>query len=84
MVDQISPVSSFERHAQTALVILVVALLGWVGLTVNANQIELAKLTVNVQNLNNKVTATPARVNDLTRRIEILETAVLNERKPRE
>lgn len=68
---------TFERHAQTALVILVVALLGWVGLTVNQNQIELAKLTVTVQSLNNQIAAPTARVNDLTRRIEIIETHVL-------
>jgi outer membrane murein-binding lipoprotein Lpp len=69
---------AFERHAQTGLVLLVVALLAWVGLTVNENQIKLAELSIQVQNLNNQVAAPTARVNDLTRRIELIEEAVLN------
>ncbi len=69
--------TAFERHTQTALVILVVALLSWVGLTVNANQVQLAKLTVTVENLHDQISTPSARVNDLTRRIEIIEETVL-------
>ena len=72
---------SFERHAQTALVLLVVALLGWVGLTVNRNQLELAKLTIQVENLNDTVTTPPARLEDLVRRVDMIEAAVLADRR---
>ncbi len=69
--------SSMERHAQTALVLIVVALLSWVGLTVNRNQLELAKLTIQVENLNDAVTTPPARLDDVIRRVDTIEAVVL-------
>ena len=38
--------NAFERHAQTALVLLLVALLLWVGKTTQTTSVEIAKLRV--------------------------------------
>ncbi len=65
--------NAFERHAQTALTLIMVALILWVGSATQATQIKVAELTVQVNNLQSVINAPEARVNDLTRRIEVLE-----------
>lgn len=47
--------SVFERHAQTALTVLVVGLLAWVGVTTQTTAIDVAKLTVKVEQLEQEI-----------------------------
>lgn len=65
--------NSFERHAQTGLTLVLVALLVWVGSTTQTTQIKLAELAVEVNNLKDAVRTPDSRVNDLTHRIETIE-----------
>lgn len=51
-----SPVSqNMERHAQTAFTMLTVALLVWVGYSINQNQILIAKLLAKVDYLQDQI-----------------------------
>jgi hypothetical protein len=74
--------TAFERHAQTGLTLVLVGLLMWIGSTTQKTQIKLAELSIEVQNLKHVIRAPQARVNDLTRRIEIIEEHVLGKRRP--
>jgi len=47
--------SAFERHTQTALVMLLVALLLWVGNTTQQTSIEVAELKVEIRYLKNAI-----------------------------
>jgi hypothetical protein len=73
--DMQRPGPGFERHAQTGLTVLVVALLCWVGLTTQNTQVEVAKIVVKVSSLEAAAKVPDARVDDLTRRVEALEAA---------
>ena len=46
---------AFERHAQTALVILIVGLLGWIASTVQATAVELATVSVRLNSLEQRI-----------------------------
>ena len=72
--------TAFERHAQTGLTVVLVALLVWVGSTTQTTQIKLAELAVEVKNLKDVVRTPNARMNDLTSRIELIEKHVLTDR----
>jgi hypothetical protein len=71
--------SAFERHAQTGIAVLLVMLLGWVGLTTQSTQVKVAQLTVEVNHLKNALAIPEPRLDDLTRRIDILEQHILTE-----
>lgn len=64
---------TLERHAQTALTVLVVALLGWVGLTTQETQVKVAQLTVEIEQIQSQLELAPLRVTDTVRRMERLE-----------
>ena len=49
--------NTFERHAQTALVLLLVALLAWVGATTQKTSVAIAELRVEVGFLKGSVAA---------------------------
>jgi len=49
--------NSFERHAQTALVLLLVALLVWVGSTTQQTSVAIAELRIEVGFLKNSIDA---------------------------
>lgn len=70
--------NAFERHAQTGIAVLLVMLLGWVGLTTQATQVKVAELSIEVNHLKNTLSVPEPRVDDLTRRIDILEQHVLS------
>lgn len=69
--------TAFERHAQTGLTVVLVALLVWVGSTTQTTQIKLAELAIEVKNLKDVVRTPNARVDDLTDRMELIEEHVL-------
>jgi len=71
--------NTFERHAQTALVLLLVALLVWVGNTTQKTQVTVAEMRVEVGYLKIAVESPPQylelskRVDSLQIRINIME-----------
>ena len=46
----------FERHAQTALTILVVGLLAWVGFTTQKTQVDMAVVVEKISNMQIQIT----------------------------
>ena len=66
--------TAFERHSQTGLTLLGVALLVWVGSTTQSTQIKLAELAVEVNNMKDIVRAPQANLDNLTARVKALET----------
>jgi len=49
MADENKPSNTFERHAQTALVGIIILLIGWVGVTVNGNDKTLLGISVTMK-----------------------------------
>ena len=49
--------NTFERHAQTALVLLLVALLAWVGTTIQKTPVAIAELRVELGYLKESIEA---------------------------
>lgn len=68
--------SSFERHAQTALVLLVVALLGWVGLTTHNTSLAVAQMAIEVQHLKSEVQKPADKFDEIERRLDAIERAL--------
>lgn len=65
--------SAFERHAQTALVLLVVALLVWVGKTTQDSAVTMASLKVEIQHLQRQTEPTARKFNEIERRLDSIE-----------
>lgn len=57
--------NTFERHAQTALVLLLVALLVWVGKTTQTTAVAIAKMEVEIKFLRDE-SAKPHNHGDLS------------------
>lgn len=79
MPEEDERIPALERHAQTVIAVMVVGLLAWVGMTTQATQVKVAELAVEVNHLKNVIRTPEARVNDLTRRIELIEEHVLGD-----
>lgn len=71
MVDEMS--RAFERHAQTALVLLVVALLAWVGKTTQETAVTIAKLHVHVDTLQRQTAPTTQKFREIEKRLDSIE-----------
>lgn len=71
MVDEMS--RAFERHAQTALVLLVVALLAWVGKTTQETAVTIAKLHVHVETLQRQTAPTNQKFKEIEKRLDSIE-----------
>lgn len=80
--------SLFEQHTQTALVLLLVALLLWVGSTTQSTALHVAEMKVEIVNLK-RVISTPApqyiemtkRLEEHSARLNLLEGAVLQQQR---
>ena len=79
MVEKVTP-NAFERHAQTALVLLLVALLLWVGGTTQKTAVSVAELRVEIGFLkaaierpDSEIEAVNLTIADLRSRILLLE-----------
>lgn len=66
-------VNAFERHAQTALVLLLVALLLWVGKTTQNTAVSVAEMRVELSYMKGTIADPPERDVGLAKRIVILE-----------
>lgn len=68
--------SLFEQHAQTVLTLVVVGLLAWVALTTQKLDVKVEVMTSEMNYLKRSIDRPQKRVDDLTRRVEILEKKV--------
>lgn len=74
---------AFERHAQTALVLLLVALLLWVGNTTQQTSVAVAEMRVEVAYLkalseqpNPEIRQLTGRISDLVNRVSHVEREI--------
>jgi|GEM_PF-5875960 len=47
--------SLLEQHAQTLIMVIVIGLLGWVGMTLNTLQTNVAQMTAKIESLQSEV-----------------------------
>jgi len=73
--------NAFERHAQTALVLLLVALLIWVGSTTQDTAVEIAKLRVELGYI--KVSIEKPHIHDELSKIDIEIAKAVDELRTR-
>lgn len=64
---------SWERHANTVLVTLIVALMIWVGSTTQRTAIELAKLSVEVAHIKQKIVEPDGKFREIEKRLSAIE-----------
>ena len=64
---------AFERHAQTALVLLLVALLIWVGKTTQDTSVAIAQLKVQIQHLQSQTAPTTQKFREIEKRLDSIE-----------
>jgi len=62
--------SAFERHAQTVLVMLLVALLVWVGNTTQNTSLTVARMSVELTYLKRYVESPKAEYVELSKRVD--------------
>ena len=67
---------NFERHAQTALVLLLVALLLWVGQTTQTTAVTVASMRVELAYLKAAVAEPPAQYIEMTKRLDAAEKRI--------
>lgn len=78
MMDEVSRVTStaFERHAQTALVLILVALLLWVGNTTQKTALIVAEMRVEVAYLKAATTVPSEQLTEMSKRIDTCQKQV--------
>ena len=64
---------AFERHAQTALVMLIVALLIWVGKTTQDTSVTIAQLHIHIENLQKQTAPTNQKFKEIEIRLDSIE-----------
>lgn len=64
---------SFERHAQTALVLILVALLVWVGKTTQDTAVAIAQVKVEIQHLQRQTEPTSRKFREIEVRLDSIE-----------
>lgn len=74
---------AFETHAQTALVVLITGLLGWIALTVQETTVVMARVDTRLTNVEREVidnaeanTSDAVTFRDIEKRLAALETEV--------
>ena len=65
--------SALERHAQTALVMLLVALLLWVGSTVQRTQITVAQVQTELRFMQQKLNEPNTKFKEIEKRLDSIE-----------
>ena len=64
---------SMERHLQTVIVVIIVGLLGWVGTTVQATQVAVAQLSIEIEYMKVEVQKPTKRFADIEARLDVVE-----------
>ena len=67
----------FERHLQTIIVMIVVALLLWVGATTQQTAIAVAKLSVDVNYLQAEIKKPDSKFDEIEQRLDRIERSLL-------
>lgn len=70
-----------ERHTQTVLVMVLVALLLWVGVTVQRTSVAVAELKVEVGHLHDTSDGDEIKFQRIERRLDAIESQLGNLRK---
>lgn len=66
--------ATFENHVQTALQMIIIMIVGWVGMTTNKSAVDIAALSAKVEVLQTQVEYLQQQQrSDLERRLEALE-----------
>ena len=65
--------STLERHAQTVLVVILGAILLWVGSTVQTTAVSVAQLQVQVATLQIEVRRPDGKFGEIERRLDLIE-----------
>lgn len=68
--------NSFERHAQTSLVLLLVALLLWVGSTTQQTAVSIAEMRIEIAYMKAVTSKPPQTYFELSKRIDDLNARV--------
>ncbi len=66
-------VRSIERHTQTILVLVLVALLLWVGGTVQSTSVEVAAMGVEIRHLQAQIEKPNAKFFEIEKRLDAIE-----------
>jgi hypothetical protein len=69
--------TNMERHTQTALVLLLVGLLSWVGLTTHKTSIEIAKVGVELANLDVLVGYDHEIIEEMDKMLDIIQRDIV-------
>lgn len=80
--DEIQRVS-MERHLQTVIVVIIVGLLGWVGSTVQATQVAVAQLAIEMEYMKLELQKPQARFANIEERLDIVERRLAADDKRR-
>jgi len=70
--NELKPVT-MERHLQTVIVVTIVSLLGWVGVTVQQTQVAVARLSIEIEYLKAEVAKPNARFESMEKRLDAIE-----------
>lgn len=73
--------NSLERHAQTVLVMVLVALLLWVGQTTQQTSLAVARLQVEVEFLRNELSRPNTAHIEFDRRLKALEYVTFSDKE---
>lgn len=67
---------AIERHAQTVLVLVLVAILLWVGSTTQKTAVQVASMSVQIENLRERVNQPPAQFQRIEQRLDDIERQI--------
>ena len=75
-MDEVQNSKSFERHTQTALVLLLVALLLWVGSTTQITAVAVAEMRIEIAFLKAAASTPPPQYVEMSKRVDDLSTRI--------
>lgn len=62
-----------ERHLQSVIVVIIVGILGWVGITVQATQVAVAQISVEIEYLKIEVRKPNTRFQEIESRLDKID-----------
>lgn len=71
-------VAGFERHAITALTLVIVALILWVGAGVQQTQVKLAAIEVELAYIKQGITQERSKFSEIDRRLDRIEQQLIS------
>lgn len=74
--DHKANVPALERHTQTVLVLVLVAILLWVGSTVQQTAIEVAAMRIEIEHLKQRITRPDNKFAEIEKRLDSIERQI--------